>query len=256
MISLNKPGSSAALVSLLVLSISGCSQTSSENVTTQGIRADILVIAEGLGATVVKAQLEVGSGGPGRTMLNLAPGDSLTVTANGIQKTMVKDISIIGEIEYYASYPFDDAGTQFVISLNRNNGLSAPNSNVILPEGFVVMLPASGTLFSRGQVIDVVWTPSGTAIVPSISITVDCVLTTGIFISGSRNLSPPTDSGATSIAVDSVIPSGPINTNELCEATVYLARLQYGNLDLNYGEGGLIRAEHHNRGTFLVDPAP
>jgi len=162
MISLNKPGSSAALVSLLVLSISGCSQTSSENVTTQGIRADILVIAEGLGATVVKAQLEVGSGGPGRTMLNLAPGDSLTVTANGIEKTMVKDISIIGEIEYYASYPFDDAGTQFVVSLNRNNGVSAPNSNVILPEGFVVMLPTSGTVFSSGQVIDVVWAPSGT----------------------------------------------------------------------------------------------
>ena len=175
--------------------------------------------------------------------------------SRGVEQRLSFKIAVPGsEIEYYASYPFDDAGTQFVVSLNRNNGLSAPNSNVILPEGFVVMLPVSGTVFSRGQLIDVVWAPSGTAIVPSITITVDCVLTTGIFISESRNLSPPTDSGATSIAVDSVIPSGPINTNELCEATVYLARLQYGNLDTNYGEGGLIRAEHHKRGTFLVDP--
>ena len=244
------------LVSLLVLTVSGCSQTSSENVTTQGIYADILVIAEGLGATVVRAQLEVGSGPLGRTMLDLAPGDSLTVTANGIQKPMIKDTSLIGEIEYFAGFSFDDPGTQFVVSLNRNNGVNAPNSNVALPEGFVVMLPTSGTVYLRGEVIDVVWAPSGTAIVPSILMTVDCVFTTGITLSETRNISPSTDSGATSIAVDSVIPSGPIDERQLCEGTVNLGRLQYGNLDTNYGEGGVIRAESHNRGAFLVDPAP
>ncbi len=245
-----------ALVWLIAVLTVGCSQTSSENVTTQGIHADIRVIAEGNGATVVKAKLEVGSGGLGRTMLNLAPGDSLTVTANGIQKTMIKDTSIFGEIEYRASFAFDDADTQFVVALNRNNGVSAPNSNVTLPDGFVVMLPTSATVFRTGQIIDVVWAPSGTAIVPFISITVDCVLTTGIFISQTRNLSPSIDSGASSIPVASVIPSGLIDTNQLCEGTVYLSRQRFGNLDPNYGEGGLISAEHHKRGTFFVDPAP
>ena len=47
-----------------------------------------------------------------------------------------------------------------------------------------------------------------------------------------------------------------IDTNQLCEATVYLSRQRYGNLDPNYGEGGTISAEHHNRGTFFVDPKP
>ncbi len=241
---------------LFALSAAGCSQTSSENVTTQGIYADIRVIAEGNGATVVKAQLEVGSGGLGRTMLDLAPGDSLTATANGIQKTMIKDTSIIGEIEYWTSFAFDDVDTRFVISFIRNNGVSAPNSNVTLPDGFTVLLPASGTVFTSGQVIDVVWAPSGTAIVPSVSLTVDCVLTTGVFISETRNLSPAIDSGTSSIAVASVIPAGPIDTSQLCEATVYLSRQRYGNLDPNYGEGGLISAEHHKRGTFFVNPAP
>ena len=245
-----------AIVTLLAIAFTGCSQTSSENVTTQGIFADIRVIAEGNGATVVKAQLLVGNGGITQTQLILAPGDILTVTANGIQKTMVRDTSLIGEVEYWASYGFDDADTLFTVALSRANGMSAPNSNVTLPDGFVVMLPATATVFTTGEVIDVVWAPSGTATVPSVSITVDCVLTTGIFISESRNLSPSTDSGASSIAVDSVIPSGPINTNELCEATVYLSRQRYGNLDPNYGEGGLISAEHHKRGTFFVDPAP
>ena len=256
MMTLNRINIRPAIVTLLAIAFTGCSQTSSENVTTQGIFADIRVIAEGNGATVVKAQLLVGNGGITQTQLILAPGDILTVTANGIQKTMVRDTSLIGEVEYWASYGFDDADTLFTVALSRANGMSAPNSNVTLPDGFVVMLPATATVFTTGEVIDVVWAPSGTATVPSVSITVDCVLTTGIFISESRNLSPSTDSGASSIAVDSVIPSGPINTNELCEATVYLSRQRYGNLDPNYGEGGLISAEHHKRGTFFVDPAP
>ena len=240
---------------ILALSAAGCSQTSSENVTTQGVHADIRVIAEGNGATVVKVQLEVGSGGPARTMIDLAPGDSLTATANGIQRTMTKDASIVGEIEYWTSYAFDDADTQFVVSFNRNNGVSAPNSNVKLPEGFTVLLPLSGTVFTRGQVIGVVWAPSGTAVVPSVSLTVDCVLTTGVFISETRNLSPAIDSGASSIAVSSVIPAGPIDTGQLCDATLYLSRQQFGNLDPNYGEGGRISAEHHKRATFLINPA-
>ena len=81
MISLNKSRSCGVLVSLLVLAVSGCSQTSSENVTTQGIYADILVIAEGLGATVVRAQLEVGSGPLGRTMLEQDQGAGSTKNA-------------------------------------------------------------------------------------------------------------------------------------------------------------------------------
>ena len=245
-----------AIIALLAIAFAGCSQTSSENVTTQGIFADIRVIAVGNGATVVKVQLQVGNGGINRTQLILAPGDTLTATANGIQKTMVRDTSLIGEVEYWTSFPFADADTLYTVAFNRANGMSAPNSNVTLPDGFVVMTPVNATVFRTGEVIGVSWAPSGTATVPSISITVDCVLTTGIFISESRNLSPSTDSGASSIAVDSVIPSGPIDTNQLCEATVYLSRQRYGNLDPNYGEGGTISAEHHNRGTFFVDPKP
>ena len=116
------------------------------------------------------------------------------------------------------------------------------------------MLPDSSTIFSRGEVIDVVWAPSGTAITPAISITVECNLATGIFVTRTRNLSPATDSGASSIVVDAVIPDEPIDNSQLCEGTVYLSRQRYGTLDPNYGEGGLISAEHHKRGTFFVDP--
>ena len=171
-----------AIIALLAIAFAGCSQTSSENVTTQGIFADIRVIAEGNGATVVKVQLQVGNGGINRTQLILAPGDTLTATANGIQKTMVRDTSLIGEVEYWASFPFADADTLYTVAFNRANGMSAPNSNVTLPDGFVVMTPVNATVFKTGEVIGVSWAPSGTATVPSISITVDFILTTRIFI--------------------------------------------------------------------------
>jgi hypothetical protein len=245
-----------SIIALLAIAVTGCSQTSSENVTTQGIFADIRIIADGNGATVAKAQLQVGNGGINRTMLILAPGDTLTVTANGIQKTMVRDTSLVGEVEYWASFPFEDADTLYTVAFSRTNGVSAPNSNVTLPDGFVVMLPDSSTIFKRGEIIDVVWAPTGTTTVPAISITVDCVLAPGVLVSESRNLSPSTDSGASSIAVDAVIPSEPFDENQLCEGTVYLSRQRYGNLDPNYGEGGRISAEHHKRGTFFVDPKP
>lgn len=240
---------------MLALSFAGCSQTSSENVTTQGIYADIRVIAEGNGATVVKARLEVGNGGPVRTLLNLAPGDSLTVVANGIQKTMVKDTSIIGDIEYYASYPFDDADTLFVVSFNRNNGTSAPNSNVTLPDGFIITAPTSADILATSQNVDIAWTPMGTSIVPAVMVTVDCVLATGIRTTGSESIPLSVDGGVASIPVSAAMPIGPFDANQLCEGTVYLSRGRYGTLDPNYGEGGTINAQQHKQGQFFVNPA-
>lgn len=91
--------------------LSGCSSTTSDNVATGGINADIDVFANGSGRTFVDAELEVGDG-LGGTSLQLVSGDRLTVTANGIQKTMIEDASIIGRFRYEASFDFDDAGTR------------------------------------------------------------------------------------------------------------------------------------------------
>lgn len=44
--------------------------------------ADIRVIATGSGFTVVRAELEVDSGGIGATQLDLSPGDSITVNVS------------------------------------------------------------------------------------------------------------------------------------------------------------------------------
>jgi hypothetical protein len=241
--------------SLFVFTLGGCSDTASENVTTQGIRAEIRVVADGSGSTAVTAQLTVGSGGIGATQLDLSPGDSLTVTANGFEKTMIKDASFLGDIQYTASFAFDDPNTLFVVAMNRNAATDAPNSNVTLPDGFIIRMPTSATVYTIDQNIGIVWAPSGTAIVPTVSVTIDCTLMTGQTATGSQHISLSADTGFASTSVVSAMPTGVIDRRRLCEGMVYLNRIRNGNLDRSYGEGGFITGEQYKQRPFFVDPA-
>lgn len=231
---------------------SGCSSTTSDNVTTEGINADIDVFANGSGSTFVDAELEVGDG-LGGTSLELVAGDSLTVTANGIQKTMTEDASIIGRFRYEASFDFDDAGTMFTVSFSRNNGTNAPNSNVTLPAGFVVQSPQSNDVFSQADDVPIQWTPNGTTITPDIDVSLSCTTMGGIVFTASQDVATSGDTGVASLPVASVIPIGTLDTTRLCEGEVHFSRWRRGNLDPAYGEGGDITAEHIERAQFFVD---
>lgn len=240
---------------LCLILICGCTSTSTENVTTQGISADIDIYADGAGRTFVDVSLEVGSGGIGGTSLRLGPNDTLTARANGIQQNLLEDSSIFGEYRYFTTFNFDDANTVFTVALNRSNGISAPNSNVALPAGFIVTSPSSSDVFSTGGSIPIVWGPSGTSIVPSVFVTLTCTLTSGLPIIGVETVILGGDTGITSVPVASIMPIGTLDTSRLCDGTVELSRWRSGNLDPNYGEGGQIDAEHAKVTQFFVNPA-
>ena len=233
----------------------GCTSTSSENVTTQGISADIDVQADGSGRSFVTVQLEVGSGGVNGTSLQLSPGDSLTARANGIQQTLTEDSSIFGEFSYHTNFDFDDANTVFTVALVRNNGISAPNSNVALPDGFVVTSPTPNDTYGSNDTVPIVWSPSGTPIVPDVFVTLTCTLTSGLTSIGARPVNLGSDSGAVNVSVSSIMPPGAIDTSRLCDGNVELSRFRTGSLDPNYGEGGRIDAEQVQNTQFFVNPA-
>ena len=238
---------------LVLTTLAGCSNTSSENVSTQGVHADIDVIANGNGSTSVTAELEVGSNGLGRTSLELTGGDRLTVLANGIQKTMIENSSVLGQFSYTASYDFDDADTVFTIAFTRDDGTNAPNSSVALPAGFVVTAPSSSEVFTTTDDIPITWMPSGTSIVPSVYVRLSCSLDGIVSIAAVESVAISTDSGAASLPVAAVIPPGNLDTSRLCEGEVELMRRRRGDLDPGYGEGGRIIAEHYGRAQFFVD---
>jgi len=236
----------------IVTMLCACSSTSSDNVATEGVHADIDVFANGSGRTSVDVELEVGDG-IGATSLELVAGDQLMVMANGIQKTMIEDASIIGRFRYEASFDFDDAGTIFTVSFFRDEGINAPNSNVTLPEGFIVQSPQNSDVFSQDQDVPIQWTPSGTTITPDIDVSLSCSTTSGIPFTASESVTLSSDTGVASLPVASVIPFGTLDTSRLCDGEVRFSRWRRGNLDPNYGEGGSITAEHIERAQFFVD---
>ena len=235
-----------------VVAMAACSSTTSDNVATEGINTDIDVFANGSGRTFVDVEMEVGDG-LGGTSLQLAPGDRLTVTANGIQKSMTEDASVIGRFRYEATFDFDDAGTQFTVAFSRNNGVNAPNSNVTLPEGFVVQAPQTNDVFTTADDIPIQWTPNGTTITPDIDVSLTCTTTSGVQFTDSENVTINGDTGVASFPVAAVIPIGTLDETRLCEGEVHFSRWRRGNLDPAYGAGGDITAEHIKRARFFVD---
>mgnify|MGYP001604321251 FL=1 len=232
--------------------MAACSSTTSDNVATEGINTDIDVFANGSGRTFVDVEMEVGDG-LGGTSLQLAPGDRLTVTANGIQKSMTEDASVIGRFRYEATFDFDDAGTQFTVAFSRTNGVNAPNSNVSLPEGFVVQAPQTNDVFTTADDIPIQWTPNGTTITPDIDVSLTCTTTSGVQFTDSENVTINGDTGVASFPVAAVIPIGTLDETRLCEGEVHFSRWRRGNLDPAYGAGGDITAEHIKRARFFVD---
>jgi hypothetical protein len=237
----------------IAAAVCACSNTASENVTTEGIRADIDVFSDGAGRTLIDVQLDVGSNGIGSTSLELSPGDTLTVTANGIQKTMIEDASILGEFSYEASYDFDDGGTMFTVSFARNNGINAPNSNVVLPDGFIIQSPTSNDIFGPADSIPIVWSPSGTSVLPTGQVSLSCFLNSAVMITETNVVTIGADTGVANLPVAAVIPVGLLDTSRLCEGEVRLSRWRRGNLDPNYGEGGDITAQQIKSQQFFVD---
>jgi hypothetical protein len=86
--------------------------------------------------------------------INLSEGDTLTASANGITKELVYDVS------YETSFDFDDGGTEFVISLERSEGVDMPNSMVVLPAKFEILMLGANEIFNSGETITVTWSPS------------------------------------------------------------------------------------------------
>ena len=175
--------------------------------------------------------------------------------ANGVQQTLTEESSIFGEFSYFTTFDFADDNTVFTVALNRANATSAPNSNVVLPEGFVISSPLITDVFGMSQFIPINWSPSGTSVNPEVFVSLTCRLTGGISITGSRRITLSGDTGSTSVSVSSAMPFGTVDTNRLCEGEVILSRWRSGNLDPNYGEGGQIDAEHAKSAQFFVNPA-
>ncbi len=226
--------------------ISGCSNTGSDNVKTEGIYAYINVVADGGGNSVVTVDLDVGSGLFG-TNLELEGGDTLTAVAGGETRTLRRSGNIL-DIEYKTTFGFDGGGELYRVSFIREDGTGAENSTVTLPMPFTITAPSDNSLYTVNQDIDFTWTTSGTLDKMRIDASYNCESTDTygdtIDTSGFNTFNSLDDTGSVTYSLSELLNiNDPASYDRGCDIEITVSRMSTGQLDNNYGEGGSITAK-------------
>jgi len=243
-----------AVVAVLLLLVNGCSDTDSNNVTSEGIEAEITVEATGDGTSFVEARLSVGSGGLFSTDLELENGDRLTATAGGETKVLREEHAFLGGFSYSTSFDTDASGTEFVIAFDRATGTDAPDSRVTLPGAASFVLPTANQTFDLGEVVQISWTEDSLTGNIRLEYTTRCPTLGGSnFFSGSRSIA---NSGEYPISTGSLLGDAASNilNGEVCTTDIGLIHSKNGQLDPNFGEGGRITAKQIRERRITIVP--
>lgn len=155
-------------VAALAVTAAGCMPIDSTNLETSGLYADFRA---GLGAdgVAVSADLKTGPGITS-TEVRLSPDDRFVAYAGGQSFPMVEDTCdrcVPGVVPpHVAVLPASAAGAQIRIALERDHGVSAPQSFIRLPATHEIVSPPAGMFTaaspaSRARLlpITVTWAP-------------------------------------------------------------------------------------------------
>lgn len=230
----------------VVLAAAGCQPVESTDIKTSGVYADIWVEADGSGETDVGTTLRVG-GALSNTFLELQAGDELWAT-DGFASKQMSELFLLGYVSYFASFAGDAEDTEYVVSFERADDVSAPDSWVRLPGPFEIVAPASGTSFSRASDnVVITWEPSGTLDDMSWRVI-------GGSCADADNLPDIAgDPGVMTLEVGDVVALEG-HESESCSITVELTRSRPGTLDPAYGEGGTVYARQVRKIELLSAP--
>lgn len=208
----------------------GCTResTSSQNIKTQGMAADIDVTASSDTNSHVLVDLTVGGTGIGATGVILEGGDKLSATVGGETKELPSTNAGI----YEADFATAAAGTEFKIMLERETDEDALNSRGVLPGPFKISsLPAAGMAPSRAtDDVVITWDPAEAGSNMTIQVDGSC-----IFID---TFTVPTDSGTFTIAKGTLKSTmGTDNKPSTCDLNVKIERKATGTVDPIFEEG-------------------
>ncbi len=225
----------SVLVSMASLLALGCKEeetVDSDAIRTDGMYAEMRVVANGGGDTTVTVDLRVG--GNNGTIVELAPPDKLVCTAGDSSKTLKAS----GD-EYKATLGTDDGGTEFVIDLDRGEEDENASCHVALPDPFKIEGATSDLDVSRANdSLTVEWEPSSEEnsadIHMSWTLNGDCLFETeGEMKDSGKLVLEGEDFNST---------PGADNDQESCTATLCIERMRWGHFDKAFGEGGKISA--------------
>lgn len=242
----------ACLIACLGAGISGCGSTQSENIKTKGLNAEITVEGNSSGGAKVTTSLHVGSG-LGTTGVVLSDGDVLKATANGTTQVLTRHSSLLDAGSYTTTFDNMASGT-VVVSLERKDDTSCPNSRVQLPEPFSITAPSGGQIFNLADTLQVNWTPAASSAGNiKIDFVTTCTSKQGGSVTRTNSFSRP-DSGTAPVIVADLIPTQELDTTRQCSSDMSITRSIEGTLDPSYGEGGSIKAVQSRSVSVVLKP--
>ena len=214
----------------------GCKQeVESTDVRTSGVYPVVDVSADASGSTRVQVKLKVG-GPAANTYLDLTGPDHLTATMDGVTRPL--DSS--GSVSYATTFQTNAPGPVVISFMRGTADTSAPNTTVNMPEPFGLTLGATELSRATGS-LAVTWTPTGPANIES-SLVGACVDVIAETIP---------DDGTATISGDQLHAH---NATDACTVTLTLARVQSGQVDPAFTEGGDVKARQVRSASFTSTP--
>jgi hypothetical protein len=213
----------------------GCKTTSSSDLTTDGISAEILVSATSALASSVRVQMSPGDVVVPTDVVNLAGGDALYAEAGGQRRQMGA-----GNRDYETTFGTGAADTPFRIMLDRArpDQVDAPDSLGTLPAPFA-LTDFGGADISQSQNAILTWSPSGTPDRMVLEIQGSCVEDRAVVLDGD----PGTFTLSAAVLEPETIPSS-------CLVTLTLHRERTGVVDANLNAGSTFSLEQVRTTTF------
>ena len=224
---------------VLLVASAACADVGSSSVLTSGMSAVIRGVSEDGASTRVSTVLRAG-GVTSTTFVQLEADDALSVTV-GEQTTPLVEASLGPLTSYLATVPVADPEATFTVAFDRTLDAGAPSSTFTLPEAFAITTEAAS--IDPAQPVQIAWEPSGSTSQVVLEVGGDCV------VGGLETLSG--DDGVTTIPADLLAQRGE-TPGASCPVTATVSKIDGGQLDPAYGEGGSAQGVQQRALTFTV----
>jgi hypothetical protein len=229
-----------ASVCLVGLAALGCSKetTSSSNIKTAGIAALIDVYADDATSATVHVKLVVG-GSDSNTYVNLSGGDRLVATAGDDEKELEEVDSGI----YEAEFSDLEEGTEFTVTLERDDDETADANSGVLPPPFTLEEPEND-LSRADDDLEIAWAPADSGDPMLIAFDGDCIF---------DNDDETSDTGSYLVEKGTLDSTGG-DKPETCDIKVSLDRVRNGSADSKFDRESWFKLHQRRAASFISNP--
>jgi hypothetical protein len=201
---------------------------------------DLRVESSEPGKAVVRANLN--DGRTVSTSYRLDGGDYLRACVSSLCRSMADNDSVYTP-DYIARFDFQP-GVDYVVSFNRREAQTAPDSRVALPPSFTIVTPANHQQVTTGDTVVVSWSPTGAPARVSLDYGAECTFQSGTKSFSSGTLSEDSNAdGNESVRIDPIVTlaqSGVVSSITRCSIDVNVKHQIQGRVDPAFDHGSAL----------------